>query len=132
MEQGQVERPLDLSKGNIFQIVFTWYGYGVIEFRVVIPNPTTLAQEVITVNRFSPTGQTSFVDPNLPLRAQIDNNGTATAYNLFVGGRQYSIIGKYNPEFRITSERRRISNVTSTLTPVISFARKAIFPARFR
>ena len=70
---------LNLSKGNIFQIVFTWYGYGVIEFRVVIPNPTTLAQEVITVNRFSPTGETSFVDPNLPLRAQIDNNGTATA-----------------------------------------------------
>jgi hypothetical protein len=120
---------LNLSKGNIFQIVFTWYGYGVIEFRVVIPNPTTLAQEVITVNRFSPTGQTSFVDPNLPLRAQVDNNGTATAYSLFVGGRQYSIIGKYNPEFRITSERRRITNVTSTLTPVISFARKTVFPA---
>ena len=120
---------LDLSKGNIFQMVFTWYGYGVIEFRVVIPNPTTLEQEVITVNRFSPTGQTSFVDPNLPLRAQIDNNGTATAYSLFVGGRQYSIIGKYNPEFRVTSERRRISNVTSTLTPVISFLRKAVFPA---
>ncbi|WP_391204336.1 hypothetical protein [Psychrobacillus sp. L4] len=120
---------LSLSKGNIFQIVFTWYGYGVVEFRVVIPNPTTLAQEVITVNRFSPSGQTSFVDPNLPLRAQIDNNGTATAYTLFVGGRQYSIIGKYNPEFRITSERRRISNVTSTLTPVISFARKTVFPA---
>ena len=119
---------LSLSKGNIFQIVFTWYGYGVIEFRVVIPDPTTLAQEVITVHRFSPTGQTSFVDPNLPLRAQIDNNGTATAYSLFVGGRQYSIIGKYDPTFRVTSERRRITNVTSTLTPVISFQRKAAFP----
>ena len=76
---------LTLSKGNIFQIVFTWYGYGVIEFRVVIPDPTTLAQEVITVNRFSPTGQTSFTDPNQPLRAQIDNAGTATFFNLFVG-----------------------------------------------
>ena len=28
---------LNLAKGNIFQIVFTWYGYGVIEFRVVHP-----------------------------------------------------------------------------------------------
>ncbi|AJS59034.1 hypothetical protein [Paenibacillus sp. IHBB 10380] len=119
---------LNLSKGNIFQIVFTWYGYGVIEFRVVIPDPTTSAQEVITVHRFSPTGQTSFIDPNLPLRAQIDNNGTATAYSLFVGGRQYSIIGKYDPTFRVTSERRRITNVTSTLTPVISFTRKVVFP----
>ncbi len=120
---------LSLSKGNIFQIVFTWYGYGVIEFRVVIPNPSTLAQEVITVHRFSPTGQTSFIDPNLPLRAQIDNNGTAEAYTLFVGGRQYSIIGKYDPTFRVTSERRRVTNLTSTLTPVLSFTRKAIFPS---
>ncbi|PKQ90945.1 hypothetical protein CXK86_13020 [Paenibacillus sp. BGI2013] len=120
---------LNLSKGNIFQIVFTWYGYGVVEFRVVIPNPATLAQEVITVHRFSPTGQTSFIDPNLPLRAQIDNNGTATSYTLFVGGRQYSIIGKYDPTFRVTSERRRVTNLTSTLTPVLSFTRKAIFPS---
>jgi len=119
---------LTLSKGNIFQIVFTWYGYGVIEFRVVIPDPITLAQEVITVNRFPPTGQTSFVDPNQPLRAEIDNAGTATSFNLFVGGRQYSIIGKYDPTFRVTSERRTISNVITTLTPVISFARKAVFP----
>ncbi|MEK4526980.1 hypothetical protein NST38_16345 [Paenibacillus sp. FSL H8-0104] len=120
---------LSLSKGNIFQIVFTWYGYGVIEFRVVIPNPSTLAQEVTTVHRFSPTGQTSFIDPNLPLRAQIDNNGTAEAYTLFVGGRQYSIIRKYDPTFRVTSERRRVTNLTSTLTPVLSFTRKAIFPS---
>ncbi|MBU3161121.1 hypothetical protein KPL37_15465 [Clostridium frigoris] len=119
---------LTLSKGNIYQIVFTWYGYGVIEFRVVIPDPTTLAQEVITVNRFSPTGQTSFADPNQPIRAEINNAGTATSFNLFVGGRQYSILGKYEQTFRVTSERRTISNVTTTLTPVLSFARKTIFP----
>ena len=77
---------LTLSKGNIFQIVFTWYGYGVIEFRVVIPDPTTLAQEVITVNRFSPTGQTSFVDPNQPLRAQVNNNTTAAFSIYLLGG----------------------------------------------
>ncbi|MDT9718060.1 hypothetical protein QVE09_04075 [Paenibacillus sp. ClWae2A] len=120
---------LNLSKGNIYQVLFTWYGYGVIEFRVVIPDPVTLAQEVVTVHRFSPTGQTSFVDPNLPLRAQVANNGTGAVYSIFVGGRQYSIIGKYEPTYRVTSERRRITNVTSTLTPVISFTRKAVFPA---
>lgn len=119
---------LSLPKGNIFQIVFTWYGYGVIEFRVVIPDPTTLAQEVITVNRFTPTAQTSFIDPNQPLRAEISNAGTASSFNLFIGGRQYSIIGKYEPTFRVTSERRTITNVTTFLTPVISFTRKTAFP----
>lgn len=120
---------LSLAKGNIYQVVFTWYGYGVIEFRVVLPDPTTLAQEVITVHRYSPTAQTSIIDPNQPLRAEVDNAGTAASFNLFVGGRQYNIIGKYNPTFRATSERRTISNVTTTLTPVISFTRKAEFPA---
>jgi len=120
---------LSLSKGNIYQVVFTWYGYGVIEFRVVLPDPTTLAQEVITVHRFSPSGETSIVDPNQPLRAEVDNNGTATSFDLFVGGRQYNIIGKYNPTIRDTSERRTITDVTTTLTPVISFIRKAEFPA---
>ena len=119
---------LDLTLGNIFQIIFTWYGYGVIEFNIVVQNPTTLAQEVVTVNRYRPVNQTSFTDPNLPLRAQIDNDGTSAAADLFVGGRQYSIIGKFNPEFRITSERRTVVVGTAGL-PVISFRRKAIFPA---
>ncbi|KEZ54432.1 hypothetical protein [Metabacillus indicus] len=120
---------LDLADGNIFLIVFTWYGYGVIEFRVVVPNPVTLAQEVITVHRFDPSGQTSFTDPNLPLRAEVENNGTAAPFNLFVGGRQYSIIGKFEPVFRNTSERRTVTNITTTLTPLISFTRKPVFPA---
>ncbi|MDQ0656161.1 collagen-like protein [Paenibacillus sp. W2I17] len=118
---------LSLSKGNIFQIVFTWYGYGVIEFRVVIPDPTTLAQEVIIVHRFSPNGQTSLTDPNLPLRAEIFNNGTESELNLFVGGRQYSVLGKYNPVFRVTSERRTVT-ATGSLTPILSFQRKTSFP----
>ncbi|MTH52053.1 hypothetical protein GKZ89_01445 [Bacillus mangrovi] len=120
---------LNLADGNIFLIVFTWYGYGVIEFRVVITNPVTFAQEVVTVNRFSPSGQTSFTDPNLPLRAEIANNGTAAPFSLFVGGRQYSIIGKFDPVFRNTSERRTVNNITASLTPVLSFTRKAVFPA---
>ncbi|MGP4070122.1 hypothetical protein [Halobacillus sp. B29] len=119
---------LDLSLGNIFQINFTWYGYGVIEFNVVIQNPVNLSQEVITVHRYRPDNETSFTDPNLPLRAQIVNSGVTAARNIFVGGRQYSIIGKFDPTFRITSERRTVS-VNTTGIPVISFQRKAVFPA---
>ncbi|TCK98514.1 hypothetical protein EDC19_0936 [Natranaerovirga hydrolytica] len=118
---------LNLALGNIFQVTFTWYGYGVIEFNVVIQNTATFAQEVVTAHRFRPANETSFADPNLPIRAQIDNNGTAATSDLFVGGRQYSIIGKYNPEFRITSERRN-ATATTTGVPVISFQRKAVFP----
>ncbi|KIL47056.1 hypothetical protein [Jeotgalibacillus campisalis] len=119
---------LDLAIGNIFQINFTWYGYGVVEFNVAVQNPVTLAQQVVTVNRYRPANQTSFTDPNLPLRGQIENGGAAAARSIFVGGRQYSILGEFNPSFRITSERRQVT-VNTTGVPVISFQRKAIFPA---
>ncbi|WP_026691204.1 hypothetical protein [Alteribacter aurantiacus] len=122
---------LELDRGNIFQIVFTWYGYGVINFNVVIQDADTLAQEVVTVHRFRPEMETSTTDPNLPLRAEADDNGTdATPLELFVGGRQYSIIGKYNPTFRITSEIRSITiGALGVPTTFISFRRKPIFPA---
>ncbi|WP_223701152.1 hypothetical protein [Sutcliffiella deserti] len=120
---------LDLANGNIFQIVFSWYGYGVIEWQVVVQNPVDLSQEVVTVNRVKPSGQTSFTDPNLPLRGQVENGATTgTNFTLYLAGRQYSIIGNYNPVFRVTSERRSFT-ATTTLAPVISFQRKAIFPA---
>lgn len=119
---------LNLALGNIFQITFTWYGYGVVEFSVVVQNPATLAQQVVTVHRFKPANQTSFADPNLPLRAQIVNGGSAAARSIFVGGRQYSILGKFDPSFRITSERRSLQ-VNPTGIPVISFQRKSVFPA---
>jgi len=121
---------LNLAKGNIFEITFTWYGYGVIEFRVVIANPITLAQEVITVHRYAPSGQTSFADPNLPLRGEVSNGGTASGFSLFIGGRQYSIIGDYNPIFRITSDRRTVTNIpVGGTVPILSFRRKTVFPA---
>lgn len=119
---------LDVAEGNIYNITFTWYGYGVVEFQVVMQNTTNGAQEVITVHRYKTEGQTSFADPNLPLRASILNNNAAPARSIFVGGRQYSILGKFNPEFRVTSERRTVT-VSTTGQPVIAFQRKAEFPA---
>lgn len=126
---GPSNEVLDLTEGFIFQIVFTWYGYGIVEFRVVVSDPVTLAQQVITVHRYDPAGQTSFTDPNLPLRAEVSNNGTAGNFDLYVGGRQYSIIGKFEPVYRNTSERRTLSNIPTTLVPAVSFTRKAEFPA---
>ncbi|TYS67654.1 hypothetical protein FZC76_13850 [Sutcliffiella horikoshii] len=120
---------LNLSNGNIYQIVFSWYGYGVIEWQIVAQNPVDLSQQIITVHRVKPISQTSFTDPNLPLRGQVENGATTgTNLTLFVAGRQYSIIGNYKPVFRVTSERRSFT-ATTTLSPVISFQRKAIFPA---
>lgn len=119
---------LSISEGNIFQVQYSWYGYGVIEWSVIVQDPNTFAQVIVTVHRIKPVNQTSFADPNLPVRGQVMNNGQTTSFTMFVAGRQFSIVGEYSPTFRITSARRTVT-ATTTLAPVLSFQRKEIFPA---
>jgi hypothetical protein len=120
---------LNLSEGNIFRIVFTWYGYGVIEFQVVTQDPENLSQKVVTVNRYKPIMETSLTDPNLPLRAEADNGGTPdNPLTLYTSGRQYSILGNFTPVFRITAATRSTTPSTPSTLAFISFRRKAIFP----
>lgn len=121
---------LNVAKGNIFQIIYTWYGYGVINFTVITSDKDNVQKQVI-VHRYRPQEETSVADPNLPIRAQAINGATAPAsgLNLYVGGRQYSVFGPFNPKRRITSERRlNVTAATSNFVPTVSFRRKDIFP----
>lgn len=120
---------LNTARGNIYQIVFSWYGFGVIEWQVAIQTSTGSAQEVVTVHREKPLFQTSLTDPNLPVRAEVSNNGSTGTFALYVAGRAYSILGTSRQTFRITSERRGPISVSTTPYPLISFQRKTIFPA---
>jgi len=118
---------LSLSQGNIFQITFSWYGYGVIEFQLVLADANN-RQKVFTVHRFVPSNSVSIQNPNLPIRIEANNDGTATAFNVYIGGRQFSIIGEYVAHERITPAKRlNVTGITTTLTPIISFRRKSGF-----
>lgn len=87
----------DPSKGNIFQIQFVYYGYGPVTMEVLSSSGK------VTLHKFIHDGSTSVENTNLPLQAQIDNNSTnSDALDLYVGGRQFSIIGQE------TSTRRRV------------------------
>lgn len=117
---------LDLSVGNIFHINYSWYGYGVVEFTVITQGPSGLQSEY-TVHRSRLSGLT-VEEPNLPIRASIENGTTASAQTLYVGGRQFSIVGQYNPVRRITSENRlSLSGVSTTVVPIIGFRRKSAY-----
>lgn len=118
---------LDPADGHIYQITYTWYGYGVIEYRIVASGPTN-RQRPITVHRTRVTGSVSTEQPNLPIRAEVANNGTATALDLFVGGRRQHVLGSYEPNRRITTERRLgMASIGTTFLPVISMRRKSAF-----
>lgn len=87
---------LRLNKGNIFQIKFVYYGYGPAKMQILTD------QGKITVHEFYHDQSTSVENTNLPIAASIVTNGTnSDALDLYVGGRNFSVIGD-----KSTSERR--------------------------
>lgn len=119
---------LNALNGNIYQIRFTWYGYGVIEWNVVTQDPFTKKQRTITVHRFKPSSANSTTNPNLPIRVEVLNGTTATAHTVYVGGRQFSILGRYNPRRRVTSQYRlSLGSIGTTFLPTVSFRRKSTY-----
>lgn len=117
---------LDLTDGNIFQIRYSWYGYGAIAFEVITKDTTKqVIQKPTVVHTMDIRGETSIEQPNLPIRAEVLNGATATAHTLYVAGRQYTISGKYNPNYRITADFRGSVSTSTTWVPLISFRRKS-------
>lgn len=121
---------LDITLGNIYQIRFSWYGYGIIEFILVGQSINTGAQIAVVCHRIRIPGGTSVKNPNLPVIASILNDGTASPGALYVGGRQYSVEGKYDSIGRKTSAYNAITLGAATVGNrynLISFQRKLAY-----
>jgi len=122
---------IDLSNGAIGQIDFTWYGYGQILFGFVAS--VSGQQQFIPCHSIDNQdfSGTSVQSPNLRLFVEVDAGTTTTNFDFFVGGMQYSVIGRYEPEFRYTSMFTTSSVSTSTTpVPLVSFRRKSGFENR--
>jgi len=123
-ETNPSNRDLDLDEGVILRIVYAWYGHGQIQYQIVMREPEDDSQVVIPVHNIYPVGETSTEQANLPVETTIDNDGTADSYDLFVAGRQFSIIGDESPNTRINGENRFGQTVDGTWTPLISFQKQ--------
>lgn len=110
---------------NIFRIGLRWYGRG--------PASVDLAVEIDGVPQTKTVFDSSILkgkvftkDPNQPISVRIKNNGTASALNAMVGGRQYHIRGIYNPLFRISSQTREEQSFNTTdFVPAVSIRQKS-------
>jgi hypothetical protein len=110
--------------GYIHDIRFSWYGYGVIEYSISTQTKGG-AQTGVLIHRMAVSNETSISSPNLPLRAEIQNNGTSGSNALFISGRQYSLIGKYTPSCRPCASY--VNNVTvnsGVFVPIMSIRKK--------
>jgi hypothetical protein len=119
---------LDMADGNIFQINFTWYGYGQIVWQLV----TTVngLQAPRSVHQLKVLGEPSIEDPNLAVFAEVSNGATTSNFTADVGGRQYSIIGEYRPAYRFAGEYRAPVATSTTAVPTITFKAKTGFLSR--
>lgn len=119
---------LDAADGNVYQIEFTWYGYGQILFGILAVVGTQ--QTFVPCHSIRVTGSNSIQSPNLVVFAEADNGGTTTNFDVYLGGRQYSIVGKYTPKNRFTGQARAAANTSTTAIPLVTFRAKTAFRDR--
>jgi hypothetical protein len=118
---------LDMTRGIIFHITYSWYGYGAIIFNFVTTDNlgNTL---LVPCHQFSFPGQTSTASPHQPIRVDLTNvSGNTAATGLYLGGRQASTIGSYNPVSRVTALTLTNKTYSTTNTFLIAFRKKAAY-----
>lgn len=119
--------PPDVSKGLIYRINLSWYGLGNILFNVNYGLPDG-SQVNRLLHSHSPASGLSCLNPHLPIRVELLANGSSSPVVAYVAGRQYSVIGKYAPMFRITSHFASMDAVsTSSYANMFSMRRKASY-----
>lgn len=119
---------LDVSNGIIFQIQFSWYGYGQILYGIAAI--LSGKQTFIPCHSLQVIDGLSILTPNLPIYAKADNGGDASSYVVALGGRQYSIIGKYRPRIRFVGQNRGSVATSTTAVPLVTFRSKTGFENR--
>jgi len=117
---------IDLTDGNIFQIKFLYYGYGVISFQRVKQSGTGF-QEVETLHETRLKGETSVLNPNMKIGALAKSSSTTGDFSIYVGGRQISVQGKQFKRTRINSGRVEGKSIGSSFEPILSFRKKQGF-----
>jgi len=99
----------EVDRGAIFQIDFSWYGYGIIQFTIVDQTANDLRntsprQDSVVVRALVVEGETSTADPNQPISVEVENGANGDNNQIRVGGRQFSVFGQESTERRITAE----------------------------
>ena len=119
---------IDLTDGNIYQIEYSYYGYGLIKFQRVIAKEGAHFQEVQNLHSMRIEGDTFVEKSNLQVGALAKSSTGAGDFSIFMGGRQYSTVGKFTPRVRLNSGRRSgVSITSSSFTPILSLRRKEAF-----
>jgi hypothetical protein len=115
---------IDMTDGHIYQINFAWYGYGPVEFQVLMKDRSyDKGQRPVTIHIYESTGETTIAQPNLFISAELFS-ATGNEYNLYVAGRQFSTFGANEAEGRLVGAFRIGVSTTTVFRPLISWRKK--------
>lgn len=101
------------------RIVLGWYGGLSILFTAVIADRTGGDKLVVFDSSGPRADGVTLEQPDLPIFAEA-NGGV-----MFVGGRQYGIFGRFNPQYRVSSNRAVTKTISSTIIPIVSMRIKS-------
>lgn len=122
------------THGAIYQITFTWYGFGDIVFYVYALNSETGKRERAPLHRITTNGDTILRDPNLPVWAAVYNVTASDSYTLRIGGRQFSVLGdgfaSQNRALFADLPDYTITAAEDVWEPLIAIRKKATFRGR--
>lgn len=120
---------LDVTRGIIYHITMSWYGYGAIVFNMIVTDNLG-NQLIVPIHQFAISGGTSMATPNQPIRVQLLNvSGNTAATGVYVGGRQISLLGSVNQTLRSTGIIVPSARYTATATYILAFRKKTAFVA---
>jgi len=118
---------LNFAKGNIFRIVFSWYGYGMVSFEMIGTSKNS-EQSNLCIHNYLTVNKTSTRIPNLPIQITLSNNGTVANTSVYVAGRSFSILGHYIDNLREVSYHKYLASISNEVfLPLYSIKRKAEF-----
>ena len=111
-------RSLDLSKGNVFQIKYTWLGFSQVEYSVL--DPITGVMEPVHIIRHQNTATAPYIqNPHLPFLANNFNasNNTSVDLKLVSVGlfTQANIQRVHSPAFAINSTKTIAGSTEQTI-----------------
>lgn len=127
IDGGGVEEFSPLA-GYVYQWPFVWYGFGPAEWTLQLAKKLG-DKWMRTLGTSRPDGETSLIQPHLPLRCEAINEAGDDPYTMFISGRQVNIVGNYNPIFRETSIEAELASVDDqNWYAIASVRRKSIKP----
>lgn len=128
VEEGGGFQEFSPLSGYVYQWPFVWYGFGPTEWTYQLAKELG-GKWIRSLGVSRPDGQTSFVQPHLPIRVEAITGAGDSEFTMYCSGRQVNIVGKYDPIFRETSvEASRASVDDQAWYAIASVRRKAVKP----